>query len=247
MLTRPDPAFFDTGNAQLQADMPEPYINAFEPEKNYQPYKFFFSFGCVNFLLAPFVSDDQMSEPTSQNITVLLRRWSDGDASALEELTPIIYDELRRIARRHMARERSGHTLQTTALVNEAFVRLMKWSDARFDDRKHFFGVSAHLMRMVLVDFARKQPRSGNERVYKVSIDEASDLADESGTDLVALDEALKELAVFDQRKCRIVELKFFGGLKTNEIAELLNVSEITVLREWKKAKAWLYRTMTEC
>lgn len=187
-----------------------------------------------------------MSMKPSQNITQLLRKWGDGDRSALDELTPIIYDELYRIAQAYMLRERSDHTLQATALVNEAYVRLINWENAKFDDRKHFFGVSAHLMRMVLVDFARKRPKRDDAPVYKVPLEDADDVAKELDADLVALDEALNELAAFDERKARIVELKFFGGLKTDEIAEILGVAEITVLREWKKAKAWLYLTLNK-
>lgn len=182
-----------------------------------------------------------MPEETSQNLTLLLKRWSDGDAEALEKLTPIIYTELHRIARRYMARERGGHTLQATALVNEAYVRLIDWRSARFENRAHFFGVSAQLMRRILVDFARKRPRDKDAPIYKVSLDEAMAVSDEKDADLVALDEALNELAKFDERKARVVELKFFGGLDTKQIAEVLGVAEITVLREWKKAKAWLF------
>jgi len=182
-----------------------------------------------------------MSEPTSQEVTHLLNRWSDGDAEALEALTPIIYSELHKIARRYMGRERAGHTLQTTALVNEAYVRLIDWKNAKFENRAHFFGVSAQLMRRILVDFARKRPKAKDSPVYHVSLEEAAFVAEKSDADLVALDEVLTELAGFDERKARIVEMKFFGGLKTDEIAQVLGLSEITILREWQKAKAWLY------
>ena len=180
-------------------------------------------------------------ETSSQDVTQLLKKWSAGDREALEELTPIIYRELHRIAKRHMGRERDGHTLQTTALVNEAYVRLIDWKNARFENRAHFFGVSAQLMRRILVDFARKRPGNKDAPVYLVSIDEAAGVQDGNDPELVALDEALTELATFDERKAKIVELKFFGGLKTDEIAEVIGVAEITVLREWQKAKAWLY------
>lgn len=182
-----------------------------------------------------------MPEETSQDVTQLLRKWSDGDKEALEELTPVIYNELHKIARRYMNRERDGHTLQTTALVNEAYVRLIDWKNAKFENRAHFFGVSAQLMRRILVDFARKRPRSKDTPLYKVSLEEAAAISDEREADLVALDEALTELAKFDERKARVVEMKFFGGLKSEEIAQVLGVAEITVLREWQKAKAWLY------
>src|SRR5687767_3509730 len=182
-----------------------------------------------------------MPEHDSQELTEILRRWSDGDAEALEKLTPVVYAELHRIAKRYMGRERKGHTLQTTALVNEAYVRLIDWKNAKFENRAHFFGVSAQLMRRILVDFARKRPKAKDTPVYHVSLEEAAFVAEKNDADLVALDEALTELAGFDERKARIVEMKFFGGLKTEEIAEVIGVAEITVLREWQKAKAWLY------
>ena len=182
-----------------------------------------------------------MPDSASQNVTQLLKQWGEGDQAALDELTPIIYAELHKIARRYMNRERDGHTLQTTALVNEAYVRLIDWKNARFENRAHFFGVSAQLMRRILVDFARKRPKSKDTPIYKVSLEEAAAVSDERDADLVALDEALTELANFDERKARIVEMKFFGGLESKQIAEVLGVAEITVLREWKKAKAWLY------
>lgn len=182
-----------------------------------------------------------MPETDSQNVTQLLQKWSDGDQEALDELTPIIYNELHKIARRYMGRERAGHTLQTTALVNEAYVRLIDWKNAKFENRAHFFGVSAQLMRRILVDFARKRPKSKDTPIYFVSIEEAMAVSNGQEPEIVALDEALTELAEFDPRKAKIVELKFFGGLKTDEIAEVIGVAEITVLREWQKAKAWLY------
>jgi RNA polymerase sigma factor (TIGR02999 family) len=182
-----------------------------------------------------------MPDTTSQDVTQMLRRWGDGDAAALDELTPIIYAELHKIARRYMGRERGDHTLQTTALVNEAYVRLIDWKSAKFENRAHFFGVSAQLMRRILVDFARKRPKSKDTPIYKVSLDEAAAVSDDKDADLVALDEALNELAKFDQRKARIVELRFFGGLSVEETAEVVGVAEITVMREWQKAKAWLY------
>jgi RNA polymerase sigma-70 factor, ECF subfamily len=180
------------------------------------------------------------SDPT-QEVTQLLRKWSDGDTAALDELTPVIYAELHRIARRYMRREREGHTLQTTALVNEAYVRLIDWKNAKWENRAHFFGVSAQLMRRILVDFARKRPKSKDSPVYLVSIDEAMAVTDGKEPELVALDEALTELAKFDERKAKIVELRFFGGLSVEETAEVIGVAPITVMREWQKAKAWLY------
>ena len=182
-----------------------------------------------------------MSDQDPQELTDILRRWSDGDAEALEKLTPAVYAELHRIAKRYMGRERKGHTLQTTALVNEAYVRLIDWKNAKWENRAHFFGVSAQLMRRILVDFARKRPGKKDSPVYQVSLEEAFVVTDEKDADLVALDEALTELAQFDERKARIVELKFFGGLSVEEIAEVIGVSGVTVMREWQKAKAWLY------
>jgi RNA polymerase sigma-70 factor (ECF subfamily) len=188
-----------------------------------------------------------MSETKSQEVTELLRKWSDGDAAALEQLTPVIYSELYRIAKRYMRRERENHTLQTSALVNEAYVRLIDWKTAKWENRAHFFGVSAQLMRRILVDFARKRPRlSDGAAAQQVSIEEALVVSSEKDADLVALDEALNELAKFDERKAKIVELKFFGGLSVEETAEVLKISGVTVMREWQKAKAWLYRELNQ-
>lgn len=182
-----------------------------------------------------------MPEPTSQDVTQMLKKWSDGDVAALDDLTPIIYAELHRIAKRYMGRERGNHTLQTTALVNEAYVRLIDWKTAKWENRAHFFGVSAQLMRRILVDFARRRPKSKETPVYIVSIDEAMAVTGGKEPEIVALDEALNELAEFDERKARIVELRFFGGLSVDETAEVIGVAPITVMREWQKAKAWLY------
>ncbi len=187
-----------------------------------------------------------MSEIKTQEVTELLQKWSDGDREALEKLTPVIYAELHRIARRYMNRERDGHTLQTTALVNEAYLRLIDWKTARWENRAHFFGVSAQLMRRILVDFARRRPKiSAEEQARHVSLDEALTISAEKDADLVALDDALEALARLDERKARIVELKFFGGLSVDETAEVLQISGITVMREWQKAKAWLYRELS--
>ncbi len=186
-----------------------------------------------------------MSADSTHQVTELLQRWSGGDRAALELLTPVIYAELHRIARRYMSRERDGHTLQTTALVNEAYMRLIDWKTARWENRAHFFGVSAQLMRRILVDFARKRPKVENEKIHHVALDEAFTVTAEKDADLVALDEALDELAKFDERKAKIVELKFFGGLSVEETAEVLKISGVTVMREWQKAKAWLYRELS--
>ena len=178
---------------------------------------------------------------SQQEVTELLQRWNAGDPDALEQLTPIIHAELHRIARRYMNRERDGHTLQTTALVNEAYMRLIDWKNAKFENRAHFFGVSAQLMRRILVDFARRRPKVENRPAQHVELDEALTVTAGNDADLVAVDEALTELAKFDERKARIVEMKFFGGLSVEEMAEVLKVAPITVMREWQKAKAWLY------
>jgi RNA polymerase sigma factor (TIGR02999 family) len=186
-----------------------------------------------------------MTEASPQEVTKLLAAWSDGDEAALEQLVPIIHAELRRLAKHYLRRERPGHTLQTSALVNEAYLRLINWKTARFESRAHFFGVSAQLMRRILVDFARRRPRVQGESVRHVSLEEALMVSAEPDADLVALDEALGELSELDPRKARIVELRFFGGLSVDETAEFLGISPATALREWNKAKAWLYRELS--
>jgi RNA polymerase sigma-70 factor, ECF subfamily len=180
-----------------------------------------------------------------QDVTRLLVAWGQGERAALDELIPLVHQELRRLARLYMVGERSGHTLQTTALVNEAYLRLVDCSKVRWQDRTHFFAVSAQMMRRILVDFARSrhyEKRGAGER--PVTLDENRNLCPQKDTDLVALDEALDALAVVDARKAKVVELKFFGGLKVEEIAEVLQVSPQTVLRDWKLAKSWLQREM---
>jgi RNA polymerase sigma factor (TIGR02999 family) len=179
-------------------------------------------------------------------VTQLLAAWSDGDEEALEKLAPLVESELHRLARRYLRQERPGHTLQATALVNEAFLKLIDWKNVRWQNRAHFFGVSAGLMRRILVDYARRRnfaKRGGG--AMKVSLDEAAVLSEERGTDLVALDDALTSLAAFDERKARIVELRFFGGLSVEETAEVLSISPRTVMREWSMAQAWLYRELS--
>jgi RNA polymerase sigma factor (TIGR02999 family) len=176
----------------------------------------------------------------------LLVAWKDGDQSALEQLVPLVHAELYRLARRYMGQERPGHMLQPTALVNEAYMRLIEWKNVEWKNRAHFFGVSAQLMRRILVDFARQRPRAAGESVCQVPLEEALAVSDGRGADLIALDDALKDLAEIDERKSKIVELRFFGGLSNEEIAEVLSVAEITVIREWNKAKAWLYRELNK-
>jgi RNA polymerase sigma factor (TIGR02999 family) len=186
-----------------------------------------------------------MTAPSPQDVTRLLTAWSDGDEGALEQLVPIIHAELHRLAKHYLRRERPGHTLQTSALVNEAYVRLINWKTARFESRAHFFGVSAQLMRRILVDFARHRPRVQGDSVRHVSLEEALSVVAEPDADLVALDEALVALAELDPRKARIVELRFFGGMNVEETADFLGISPATALREWNKAKAWLYRELS--
>ena len=186
-----------------------------------------------------------MATPSSQEITQLLLAWSDGDQAALEKLTPLVYAELRRLAKGYMFGERPGHTLQTTALINEAYMRLIDWKNVRWQGRAHFFGVAAQVMRRILVDFARARhyaKRGG--AAQQVSLDEAVTIHEDRSAELIALDEALKSLAEIDPRKSQIVELRFFGGLNAKETAEALKVSQRTVEREWNSARAWLYREL---
>ncbi len=181
----------------------------------------------------------------SQEITQLLLAWNEGDGQALDRLMPLVQDELHRLAHRYMAGERPGHPLQTTALINEAYLRLIDSSRVRWQNRSHFFAVSAQLMRRILVDVARarnKQKRGGD--VVQVSLDEAMVVTREPSADLIALDDALTTLATFDERKSRIIELRFFGGLSVEETAEVLKVSAATVMRDWGLAKVWLLREL---
>lgn len=183
-----------------------------------------------------------MTRSSTHEVTELLVAWGNGDEAALEQLAPLIHSELHRLAHRYMSRERTGHTLQTSALINEAYVRLIDWKTARFQNRAHFYGVAAQLMRRILVDVARRRPKGeGGAPAQHIALDDALAVAHETDADLVALDEALDELAEFDPRKSRIVELRFFGGLSVEEIAEVLQIAPVTVTREWNKAKAWLY------
>ena len=177
----------------------------------------------------------------------MLQAWSAGDRTALERLVPLVHSELRRLARRYMRRERAGHTLQTTALINEAYIRLVETKAVNWQNRAHFFGISARLMRRVLVDFARERgyrKRGGGDR--RVPLDEALLVGDAPDEDVVALDEALKALANVDPRKSEAIELRFFGGLSIEEAALVLEVSPETVKRDCRLAKAWLLRWLTE-
>lgn len=187
-----------------------------------------------------------MNGTSPQHLTQLLIAWSAGDQSARDELIPLVYEHLRRLAHQYMRRERTAHTLQTSALLNEAYVRLVDQKDIQWRDRAHFFGIAARLMRQVLVDYARSRnyaKRGGN--LYHVPFDEALIVSKERAAEVVALDEALKSLAEIDSRQSEIVELRFFGGLSIEETAEVLAVSPGTVMREWTMAKAWLRKAIT--
>lgn len=186
-----------------------------------------------------------MTTPSTQEISSLLRAWRGGDESAFEKLVPLVHDELHRLAHIYMTRERAGHTLQTTALVNEAYLRLIDTNQVEWRDRAHFFAISANVMRRILIDFARScgyQKRGGN--VKKVSLDENLLASATPDPDLAKLDDALNELARFDSRKAKVVESKFFGGMGLDEIAEVLKVSRETVKRDWRLAKVWLLREL---
>lgn len=181
-----------------------------------------------------------------QEITQLLLTWSKGDKSALDQLIPLVYPELRRMARAYMNRENSGHTLQTSALINEAYLRLVNQQQIEWQDRAHFFAVSAQIMRHILVDHARRYRRNKRGRgAEHLALDEAAVVCDERAAELMALDDALTRLAVIDPRKSQIVELKFFGGLTVDETAEVMKLAPITIMREWRAAKAWLGREVS--
>jgi RNA polymerase sigma-70 factor (ECF subfamily) len=177
-------------------------------------------------------------------VSGLLRAWSDGDRDALDRLTPIVYAELHRLARGYMKRERPGHSLQATALVNEAYMRLVDYKGMHWQNRAHFFAVSAQLMRRILVEHARRHNLKRGGNVPHVSLDDAVIVGGDRDADLVLLDEAMNTLAQFDARKAQVVEMRFFGGLSVDETAEVLKVSPVTVMRDWSTAKAWLYREL---
>jgi RNA polymerase sigma factor (TIGR02999 family) len=185
-------------------------------------------------------------ESAGINITALLTAWSEGDAQALEALTPVVYHHLHKLAQRYMARERPGHTLQATALVNEAYLRLIDSKRVACHDRNHFFALAAQLMRRILVDFARSHlnQKGGGVR-HRTTLDEALLVSNQPDSELVALDDALIALAAVDPRKAKVVEMRFFGGLDEKEIAQTLHVSADTVQRDWKAARAWLYGKLT--
>ena len=188
-----------------------------------------------------------MTAASPQDVTQLLMAWSNGEQDALEHLIPLVYNELHRLAHRYMERERPGHTLQSTALVHEAYQRLINFKDVSWQNRAHFFAVSAQLMRRILVDYARSRrysKRGGEWR--QVPLNEAVAVFRDRRTDIVALDDALRTLAGIDPRKGRVVEMRFFGGLSIKETAEVLKVSPDTVLRDWRLAKVWLLRELSQ-
>jgi RNA polymerase sigma factor (TIGR02999 family) len=187
-----------------------------------------------------------MPPQSSKEITRLLVAWSDGDDAALNQLAPLIHAELHRLAHQYMSRERPGHLLQTSALINEAYIRLIDWKNVHWQNRAHFFGVAAQLMRRILVDFARdRQYLKRGGGAFQVSLSEAvASFVVQRSADFVALDEALKALAEIDPRKVKVVEMRFFAGLSVEEVAELLNVSKETVMRDWRLAKVWLLRKL---
>ncbi len=187
----------------------------------------------------------QSGEPAVGEVSTLLRAWSGGDQSALDRLTPIVYDGLRRLARRYMRRERPGHSLQTTALVNEAYMRLVDYDRMQWQDRAHFFAVAAQVMRRILVEHARRHNLKRGGGLQHISLEEAAEVGGDQDADLVALDDAMNALARLDARKAQVVEMRFFGGLSVGETAEVLKVSSVTVKRDWNTAKAWLYRELT--
>jgi RNA polymerase sigma factor (TIGR02999 family) len=184
-----------------------------------------------------------MLSTSSDEVTRLLKAWSDGEESALEKLLPLIYAELHRAAQRYMSRERSDHTLQTTALINEAYLRLVDFQHLSWQNRAQFFGICSQLMRRILVDFARSRDsqKRGADKIH-LPLDETLIVSREPHADVIALDDALKTLAAIDERKTRVIELRFFGGLSVEETAEVLKVSNETVKRDWRLAKAWLLR-----
>jgi RNA polymerase sigma factor (TIGR02999 family) len=189
-----------------------------------------------------------MATLSADNLTSLLIEWQEGDPTALDRLTPLVYDELRRIAHRYVRRERNGHTLETTALVNEAYVRLAGSKNIAWENRSHFFAATAQVMRHVLIDHARKRlyaKRGGD--IQHVPLDDAmSEMTAQRADELIVLNEALSELAKLDPRKASVVEMRYFAGLSLEETAEVLNISLMTVRRDWRAAKAWLFRRMKD-
>lgn len=187
-------------------------------------------------------------EESSKQITLLLERWGNGDAEVLDDLMPLVYNELRRQAAGYLRRERSNHTLQPTALINEAYLKLINVRDVKWQNRSHFFAIAARVMRRILVDYARERKREKRGGAAEnVPLDEALTIVSQGkSVDLVALDEALNKLATFDERQAKVVELRYFSGLSIDETAEVLKVSDVTVRRDWNTAKAWLHQEITK-
>jgi RNA polymerase sigma-70 factor (ECF subfamily) len=188
---------------------------------------------------------EQSGYPASSEVSTMLRAWSGGDQTALDRLTPIVYEELRRLAGSFMNGERPGHSLQTTALVNEAYMRLVDYKRMQWQNRAHFFAVSGQLMRRILVEHARRHNLKRGGGIQHLSLDEAAVVGGGRSMDMVALDDAMNTLGRMDPRKVQVVEMRFFGGLSVDETAEVLKVSPVTVMRDWSTAKAWLYRELT--
>ena len=185
--------------------------------------------------------------PSPPDVTQLLVNWGNGDQAALDELLPLVNDELRRLARGHLRRENQGHTLQPTALVNEAYLRLIDQKNVHWQNRAHFFGIAAQLMRRILIDHARRyQYAKRGGGALRVSLDETAAVTEANTAELLAVNKALEKLTAMDVRKGHIVELRFFGGLSLDEVAEVMKISSPTVQREWRAAKAWLHRFLTE-
>jgi RNA polymerase sigma factor (TIGR02999 family) len=184
-------------------------------------------------------------ENSAPDVSQLLRAWTDGDQHALDILTPIVHEELRRVARNYMRRESPGHSLQATALVNEAYMRLVDYKRMQWRNRAHFFAVSAQLMRRILVEHARRHNLKRGGGIRHIPLEDTAVVSGAPSEDMIALDDALSKLATFDARMAQVVELRFFGGLSVDETADVLKVSSVTVMRDWSSARAWLYREMT--
>ncbi len=197
-------------------------------------------------MLSRIIFVNQLFMPPDSEITILLNRINDGDGKAPEQLLPVVYQELRKLAHSYLQNERPDHTLQATALVHEAYIRMVDWENVSWQNRAHFFAVAANIMRKILVDHARQKRAQKRDFRQKLALDEAISFSSENELDLINLDEALKNLGKFDLLQSRLVELRFFGGLTIEETAHVLNISESTVKREWRFAKTWLQRELTK-
>lgn len=225
-------------------------LNALNGSENYQAGLLFFETANLFCLLAREIGNYEVKKTTdmtsTSEITGLLIEWSSGDQSALEKLLPMVEKELHRLAHHYMCREKPGNTLQTTALINETYLRLIDQKKVRWQNRAHFFGIAAQVMRRILLNYIRDQKRQkrGGGAV-QVSLSEAAAFSQEKTSEIIVLDEALQKLARIDERKSKVVELRYFGGLSVEETAEFLNVSPVTVMRDWSMAKAWLAREIS--